>query len=480
MSLSWRIGDQWVHRAHDWLERLEPELIREAPAPVRLLVLWVIASLLVGAVAVLVGAVGELAAVAAHGILRLVATNSTPRLLDHLADLTVRLERLMRRIGIDLQFGEEYIRPGGLHAVRGEMVDELSAELPRVIRPLAAAATTLLGFLLAIGAVVTVVGRDLAQLTFRVSLLNALTWTAVLWYLEWLAPIARWAERQAVPTISITQVAALLTMAVVAYAALGPDLRGRAEINKTASVEVRKALLAANQPLGVIAGALRRSRLVATTAARSFPERGWLSDVTGDPWAQWRFNTIDHPDRWFRRLPAKAPLLGAVPLRPMLHAVDGGQSPIPAADRGTTEQDLVDAVRRVDGLIETLDESGYLPKMQTVLPTPVGHVWSHLTSRQFHLGLVQKMCSPVEEDWSMRHLPHLPTVKVSWVDASTPAERDRAAAYTARAIRWANRSFQEDLWQLAITEHRVRMLVREVESMLNPRLMERLRQAVHK
>jgi hypothetical protein len=270
---------------------------------------------------------------------------------------------------------------------------------------------------------------------------------------------------------------------------LGADLRGRAEINKIASVEVRKAILATQQPLTRVADALQEIRTIVAAYGRQWPDSAWLADVAGDQRCRWRFNTVDHPDRWFRRMPSINMFVRDVLEAESAH-VDTGRAGAAATRRAQRQavadrlaalgKELTEAESRVQEHAQTITEQGYDHKLAAVLPGPVGHAWVHLTSRRFHRGLAQALPLAGEPDWYTQYFPYADRLRELWAEATTPGGRDFAAIQTGKAIRRANRAAHADLWQLAITEQRVRMLVDALGTMLHPRPLERLRQAVHK
>lgn len=489
MSLSWSLIEQWLAVAHDWLMRVEPEPLRQAPLPVRMAVLWAIATFASGMLGAAPSALGEVAAIGTHRLAWRVATHSAPVFIDLLAELTVGLERLIRRYGLDLQFGERYVAPVDVADDEPPSAAKLPAGPPRASHPLAIAGAGAFVALLTLAEALVAALRWVARLALRPSLTNLVAWAAVLWHLGWLAPIAAWADRLTVPAVPLTQVIAVLTVAVLVYATLGADLRGRAEINKTASVEVRKALLAAQQPLNRVADALREIRTIVAAYARQFPDSAWLVEATGDQRCRWRFNTIDHPDRWFRRMPAVSMFVRDV-LEAEFSSVDAkrthstallrGQRQIMADRLATLAKEFTEAENRVHELAQTIAGQGYDHKLTAVLPGPVGHAWVHLTSRRFHRGLAQALPLAGAPDWYEHYFPNTKGLREMWAKATTRDGRDFAAAQIAQKIRRANNAAHADLWQLAITEQRVRMLVDSIGAMLHPRPLERLRQAIHK
>lgn len=488
VDLSWApAAQQQVENLHSWLLQVEPAILRGSPLPLRVLVLWFIATIGTGMLLALPVLLGEAAAAAAHRVARLAATNSAPHLIDLLARLTVQLERVIRRYGLELPLGEKYG-----YAARGDIQPFLFADLParspRASHLLAFFAAAVVVPILTLGTLAAALIREIVGQALRFSAINLLAWTAVMWHLDWLAPIASRAARLALPDIALTQVVALATVLVVIYAAVGSDLRGRIEINKTASVEVRKALLSAHKPLGEIADSINGSYRLLVAHAREFPRPQWLAKVTGDPSSRWRFNTIDHPDRWFRQRPLIAALAAELEAGGP-HGERERDIFANALDRERTEtterlavliEHLGEATDQVDELARMIADAGYESKLSAVLPGSATYAWTHLTNARFALELVQSMALPGASEWDRRYCPSLSIAKEEWASADTAEERDSAAAYTAQLIRLATRSVHADLWQLAVTEHRVRMLRSAILSMLDPRPFERLRQAVHK
>jgi hypothetical protein len=478
MNVSWSQVEQWLDVAHDWLIQIEPEPLRQAPLPVRLAVLWAIMAVASGTLKAMPSALGEVAAIGTHRLARRVATHSAPVFIDLLAALTVRLERLIRRYGLDLQFGERYVTPDDVADNEPSSVGNLPAGPPRASHPVAKIGAGAFLALLMLAEILAATLRWMARLAFRPSFTNLVAWTAVLWYVGWFAPLAAWADRLTVPAVPLTQVIAVLTIAVLAYATLGSDLRGRSEINKTASVEIRKVLLAAQQPLSRVADALEETRTIVAAYARQFPDPAWLAQAFGDGDCRWRLNTIDHPDRWFRRMPSVAMFVRDV-LEPESSAADAKHAHSAAilrtqrqvrTDRlATLAKELTEAESRVHELVQTITEQGFSHKLSAVLPGPVNHAWVHLTGRRFHRGLAQTLPLAGDPEWYAQYFPSEMELRRVWANATTPERRNLAAAHIAREIRRANGAAHADLWQLAVTEQRVRMLVEGIGAMLHPR-----------
>jgi hypothetical protein len=130
--------------------------------------------------------------------------------------------------------------------------------------------------------------------------------------------------------------------------------------------------------------------------------------------------------------------------------------------------------------IRTKAEQGYSHKVPAVLPGHVGYAWFHLTNKRFHRGLAESLPLAGESAWYELYLSDADDIDEIWAAATSPAMRDVIAARTARAVLRASSAAHADLWQLVVTEQRVRMLIEAIGGMLNPRPLERLRQAVHK
>jgi len=476
-----------LNTAHQFLLNIEPEPLAEAPFAIQIATLWVIFSVATVISFGTPGALGEFGGIVAHRLARRTATNAAPQFIDLLALMVVNLERFVRRYGLDLTFGEEYVIPSDI--VRDTVVDvELSTGPPRASHRFAVIAAGIV--LILLGAVTLIISmtQGLARLAIRPTLINAIAWTLVLWHLEGVAPLVKLAID--FPAIPASQIVAGLTITALVYAVLGSDLRGRAEINKTASVEVRAALLSALKPLEHLAESLWSIREVVAAFERRFPDSRWLTDFADDPRCSWQFNTVDHPDRWFRQVPHIAMILTVlVESRATFESSDPEPpraSSKPMDETAATEHlatfytRMVEADSRIQKIFEEIVEKGYSHKLTTVLPGPVGHAWTHLVSCHFHRGLAESLPLATQPKWDGLYLPDHEELRALWRSAETSSERDIAAAETAHAIRRANSAAQAHLWQLAVTEKRIRVLIDAIEAMLSPRLLERLRQAIHK
>jgi hypothetical protein len=199
---------------------------------------------------------------------------------------------------------------------------------------------------------------------------------------------------------------------------------------------------------------------------------------------------IDHPDRRLRRRPSMAMILNEIHANSETTTrwQDRARDAASVAERRTAAADrlaavgkqLAEAETRIQEVVQQLADHGYDGKMYAVLPGPAGHAWIHLVSRHFHRGLALSLPLADDAAWLDRYLPGQDELRRLWTQAGSPHDRVDAAGLTTAAIREASRAAHADLWQLAVTEHRTRLLCHAISAMLNPRLLERLRQAVHK
>ena len=123
---------------------------------------------------------------------------------------------------------------------------------------------------------------------------------------------------------------------------------------------------------------------------------------------------------------------------------------------------------------------GYAGKISSALPGPDGHMWRHLFNYQFGCGLVEAPSLAGMPEWILIYMPDADRLRSQWRAASSSVQRGAIAAMTSRSIRHACSRAYADLWQLAVTEQRIAYLVRAITGMLQPRPVERLRQAIHK
>lgn len=136
------------------------------------------------------------------------------------------------------------------------------------------------------GALATVVAaiRNLVKLTP----INLISWLAALWYLDLLRKPVELASSTHLGDIKLSTLLAVGTLLAAICSVINSDVRGRAELNKTASLACRTTLHGCTYPLMTAANALHEIRNHFARTLQRFPRRHEVRRIAQGFDLEWR------------------------------------------------------------------------------------------------------------------------------------------------------------------------------------------------
>lgn len=260
------------------------------------------------------------------------------------------------------------------------------------------------------------------------------------------------------------------TLVTLVYAALNSDVRGRAEVNKAASVACRTSMLQALPCLRAIGEHLTVAGYQASVHAKLFPTAANISAFAQREDLLWRGISLVPKDAKGR---LSDDLFEPIVLPgPKADEILRTQAEEPHADPG-------EALVTLESIFEQLRTSAYYSKLDRVVGRiGVGYL-EELGRHRFGLDDVCRRSSTPW--WEDRHVPS-PThelreefERLKNADPNSPELR-KACQELHMLIRRTRSNMWRTRWQTAVNEARVNWLVRHVDSSLRPKTWERVRQ----
>ncbi|WP_156993281.1 hypothetical protein [Pseudonocardia acaciae] len=282
--------------------------------------------------------------------------------------------------------------------------------------------------------------------------------------------------------VSLPTLLALGTLLAFLYAALNSDVRGRAELNKTASVACRTSLLRVITSLEGIEHRLARLRFNGISRLQVFPERGDIASFTGRDDFAWRGNKLlPRGSRWIstRKTANGSTLKEIIEVADESATVDIPQ--IGYADPSLEQ--LVASLRAdaeiVSSALTEIEEAGYCSKIDRVVGQYGVLILEGLRENEFGLG--HALDKPGTPWWETRSAPtgRALTVRAIFHDLKSSPDDYlmRHASENLRAIvRETRSSAYRAYWEIKLDCTRIRWLVFKVDSSLRPTAWERIRQ----
>lgn len=278
---------------------------------------------------------------------------------------------------------------------------------------------------------------------------------------------------------------AIGTLLALIFVALNADVRGRAELNKLASVTCRTALHEAVPKILRIAGAYRAIRNLAMSRLDSFPTKPELFELTGREDLCWRL---------LRLLPLTASLVteSASPLSVKLAQFSedfiGPQWP-PNISRNSIirSEDILDhdatitrESRKLRKVFNRLYESGMTGKLNKALSLPAWVFLLDLSDRRFGYDAIETICLDTDECWYHYALDKSNSTQLreQWSSLANAAPNDprlrEECIDLSHLLRLTIYNMRSAYWHIAVDEYRLRYLAEAIESSLRPRLFDRI------
>lgn len=300
--------------------------------------------------------------------------------------------------------------------------------------------------------------------------------------------------RQAsLPTLATTGTALATTGTLLAliFVALNADVRGKAELNKVASVTCRTALHEAVPKILRIAGAYRAIRNLAMNRLYFFPTRPELFELTGRKDLCWRVSHL---------LPLTASLIAesSSPLSVRLaqfseDLIDPRWPPnvplnsiIKREDILNLDATLARESKKLQKIFNRLYESGLTDKLNKTLSLPARFFLLDLFNRRFGCDALETVCLYDDEYWYHSVLDENFSVQLHerWNSLANAAPNDPRLREECINLRHVLRSTVYNVrsahWKIAVDEYRLRYLEEAIVSSLRPRLYDRIRQLFDK
>lgn len=282
------------------------------------------------------------------------------------------------------------------------------------------------------------------------------------------------------------------TLLALVFVALNIDVRGKAELNKVASLTCRTALHETTPKLFRIASALCEVRSLAIKRLASFPTASELFELTGRDDLCWRSLSS-------RLLPVTASLVpeSASPLSVKLSQISEcfvdpefpqaipHNSIIRVEDISSQDLTLMRESKSVCDIINRLYESGMAAKLNKALSLPARYFLVDLYSRRFGSDTVDVVHLPADDQWyDILDQKRSAQLQDQWgtladADPNDPHLR-KGCIELKRELRSTLHCVRSSLWLLALDEYRLRYLAEAIDSSLRPRLFDRIRQLFDK
>jgi hypothetical protein len=486
--VDWLDGGSWwqfTQSCREWLHRIEPSWVQDQPLFLRVLLYYLAALIALTVLVMLIWGTGYLVIAAVSRVLEAAATG----LLFDAADIVAIPYVRVRTLGAGsllskpVRFKSRRSPPPGIEPL--DLPDPLPLNgAVRVLR----AFTMLAGFLsIALPTILFLTVRAMLRprmVTFCALLL-------ALWFADLLSPLLAAVGRVKIGDINLSVVVAAGTLLAILYAALNSDIRGRAELNKTASLACRTALHSSTNAMLDCADSLRAIREAAVRQLSRFPTNEELEQLTGRDDLHWGLlgplpreaGGLNHQLRAmpFLQRPAVREFADEVLATSRTRAHEG-RSLIMEGDVRDHVETLRDSSRRIAEKLDELHENGFTGKLDRVLGQGGTALLATAYWTAFGATIAQDVYTPDGEpgtagilnDWQRREWAML-----AGADPDDPRLR-LACQYLHHQLRTVVRARHKALWRMAVIEYQLRHLVAKIDKTLSPRLIERVRQAFGK
>jgi hypothetical protein len=480
-----------IRDVENWLHEIEPPLLLNVSMPFRLAAYYLIAIVVVLVVVetfrIIIGSLYTLLCVILDGLARYLFFDFA----EPIANAYVRMEAMALRLRV-FTVTAAHMRLDNAASPTIETLGRYTlAPLPLgvALNSLRVAAAMLL--VIAVGFLRGVI--SIIWLALRPRWRNLTALVLALWYSGLLIPLFRNIGQIQLGDIQLSVIVAAGTLLAVGYAAANSDLRGRAELNKTASVACRTALHGCTKSLLTVATRLTAIREAADNRLARFPTRVELHHLTGRDDLIWLGRSL---------LPEQA---GLLPHRLRKFKVvndlvgyktvgdlDAFQRSPPFAERSLLSADdaqhvydnLVNANTDIHDKLGELRDAGFLGKLDRVLNAPARGILVLLSRRGFGVDAAREIVKPTDDTWLDAFVDDSEELRKEWqaladCEPDDPALRD-ACLSLAQLLRRLVREEHERYWDAALTEARLRYVAETIDRSLRPRLIERIRQAFGK
>lgn len=486
--MEWLSAASWwdfVRSCRDRLYEIEPSWVPEQPLLVRLLLYYLAARVALTVLVAIIHGIGTVVLIAARWVLAATGTLLLFDVPDLVAVPFVRLQAMAAGplLSTPVRFRS---RSSPLPSIDPlDLPDPLPARAAlRVFRRVAVALGLFSLGLLALGYLTLQ-----AMLRPRPATFCALLFA--LWFADLLGPLLAAVSRVRIGDVNLSVFVAAGTLLAVLYAALNSDLRGRAELNKTASLACRTALHASTNAMLDCAAALRAIRDTAVRQLSNFPTTEELRQLTGRDDLEWRLfgplprdaGGLNHGLRempFFRR-PAVREYADEV-LTTAKKRAHQARSLITEGDVQDHVDTLRDSSRLITEKLDELHENGFTGKLDRVLGQAGTALLAVTYGSGFGTTTVREVYEPdgrTGTDGVLSDRERHAWAMLTSVDPDEPVLRE-ACRVLPRQLRTFLQARHRALWSVAVTEYQLRYLVAKIDKPLSPRLFERIRQAFGK
>ncbi|WP_143267169.1 hypothetical protein [Amycolatopsis thailandensis] len=321
----------------------------------------------------------------------------------------------------------------------------------------------------------------------RVSSLISLLIT--LWYLGLLREPFELMNGIKLGNIQLSVVLAAGALIAVMYTIANSDVRGRAELNKTASLTCRLALHGCTYPLLMSSNALREIRIYCTRKLQKFPRRHEIKRVARRPDLEWRGRLLlprgSSPilPRWRTSRLLKSRLIRKfitewVYSRQYLR--QPGDRLAKRVEFATCYGMIEDACSAIVEQISELRKTGMVGKIDRALDSSGIEILVTVQDVNFGKNDANALLAAGESSWldSIVSENDKKGVRSSWEALSKVPPDDpqlrRACVDLTRKLRIFVRSENRKYWRAAVTEQRLIHLAERIDKSLRPRLLERI------
>jgi hypothetical protein len=363
---------------------------------------------------------------------------------------------------------------------------------PILFDPLSNGIRLVIGIPLATIASVTYAAFQVVRGALRLRWRNLAALALALWYSSSFAPILEMLGLIRLGDIQLSVIVASGTLFAVGYAAANSDVRGRAELNKTASLACRTTLHGCTNSLLTGATGLANIRVVGQTRLAQFPTKEELRSLTGRDDLTWLWTTL---------LPVKAN-----PLPPALSKIinlndaqvkaiaaarreppSGADSSVNLADAQQMMTQIADARTTIERKLGDLKDTGFAGKVDRVLGASALGALIGVSHADFGAEPADVIVESLSTEWLHAAVPdskERDELKATWVALARrepdDAELRQACRSLSRLLRRFAREEHTRFWYAVLTEVRLRHVAETIDRSLRPRFVERIRQAFGK
>lgn len=316
----------------------------------------------------------------------------------------------------------------------------------------------------------------------RITTLNIASLIATLWLSGLLGKLSNIVARFPLSGITLSTLAASGTLVALIFVSLNSDVRGKAELNKVASLACRKALHESTPKFLRIADALETIRFRASKRLRAFPTDPELFAITGRNDLHWHGSgllPLGMDPRFSSVSPAFADWSTRKPRRKR-------RSILVRRDVMKERSVLKSQSKEITRILEELDESGLSGKFTRVLNCPARTYFKYFWSQQFRLDIgtvVHDRAGDSGHDYIFEE-EGLSESKDIWVELADANFNDpnlnRQCTILSRTLRSVIYDRRVACWRMALDEYRLRYLAKNIDSSLRPSLPDRIRQLFDK